>query len=102
MANSMDPDMYLHCFQLSLYMVSYCFKEWLHSISKVRAKLSYCSGTSNFHWTSTGTLWSFSCPWASIFFSISTPLAQCFIAQPKHIFWVLKRTMSIRLFFVHP
>ena len=34
-------DLDLHCFQLSLYLVSNCFKDFLHGISKVRAKLSY-------------------------------------------------------------
>ena len=29
----------LHCFQLSLYLVSDCFEEFMNGISKVRAKL---------------------------------------------------------------
>ena len=33
-------DLDLHCFQLSLHLVSYSFKEFRHGIFKVRAKLS--------------------------------------------------------------
>ena len=44
MKNSVDADqpadLDLHCFQLSLYRVSYCYEELKHCISKVRAKLS--------------------------------------------------------------
>ena len=41
MENSVDPDqlLLLHCFQLSLYLFSYSFKEFVHGIvSKVRSK----------------------------------------------------------------
>ena len=33
-------DLDLHCLHLCLYLVSYCFKECMHGISKVRSKLS--------------------------------------------------------------
>ena len=47
MKNSVAPDQLtckvdldLHCFQLSLYLVSDCFEDFMNGISKVRAKLS--------------------------------------------------------------